>query len=224
MSKYVLELSKVTRTFFQGQKKLEVLKGVTFKLEAGKTAALVGPSGSGKTTLLHICGLLEAPDSGVLKIEGHDLSKVSDTHRTLLRNQKIGFVFQFHHLLPEFTALENVAMPVMIAGKSKKAAEEKAAILLKKVGLKDRMAHRPAQLSGGEQQRVAIARALVNDPTLLLADEPTGNLDPATAARVFDVFKSLVKDLSMTALIATHDQTLAKKLDGKLKLDGGQVH
>ena len=184
---------------------------------------MIAPSGTGKSTLLHIAGLLEAADEGDVIIEGQSIKELSEEQCTNLRNQKIGFVYQFHHLLPEFTALENVMMPLRIAGQKKKIACEKAQFFLQRLGLQDRLHNRPAELSGGEQQRVAIARALANDPVLLLADEPTGNLDPQTSQDVFALFLSLVREQNLSALIATHNHELARQMDRCVTLTAGKI-
>jgi lipoprotein-releasing system ATP-binding protein len=224
-----LRLQGVARTYAQGEGALEVFRNVNLALMPGELVALVGPSGAGKSSLLHMAGLLEAPSAGQVMIAGADASKLSERERTLLRRDTIGFVYQAHHLLPEFTALENVIMPQLIAGKSYKSAEIEARRLLDGLGLSQRLEHLPAQLSGGEQQRVAVARALANAPRLLLADEPTGNLDPRTAAGVFDALVTLVRSEGLAALVATHNLELAAKMDralilheGKL-LDGGKL-
>ena len=213
MSDPVLKLENIGRTFTQGQKKLLVLDSVALDIRPGEIVALLGPSGSGKSTLLQIAGLLEPPTTGTVRIADIDCSKARDGKRTEVRRDKIGFVYQFHHLLPEFSALENVMMPNLIAGISKAQAKQKATELLEKMGLKDRLSHRPAKLSGGEQQRVAIARALANDPVLLLADEPTGNLDEQTAEIVFKQFLDAVRDRQVAALVATHNTDLARRMD-----------
>jgi lipoprotein-releasing system ATP-binding protein len=218
-----LELKDVHRSFFQGRFPIDVLKGADLTLNAGEMVALTGPSGSGKSTLLQIAGLLEPPNKGDVLIEGHKVADKADQTRTLLRRNKVGFVYQFHHLLPDFTAVENLILPQMIAGRAKKDAELKAVWMLEKVGLKKRARHFPSELSGGEQQRVAIARALINDPVLLLADEPTGNLDPDTASEVFDLLLDTAKNAGLAALIATHDYTLAGKMDRSLKIEHGQI-
>lgn len=205
----VLELRKVERSFGD----LRVLSNIDLSLNAGETVALLGPSGSGKSSLLHIAGLLEAPSGGDVIVAGRETSALNDRDRTRLRRDELGFVYQFHHLLPEFDALGNVALPQMISGKSKKEAEEKANHLLELMGLSERTHHQPGQLSGGEQQRTAIARALANNPKVLLADEPTGNLDIKTSETVFDALLSLVRGEGLAALIATHDQTLARRMD-----------
>ena len=223
MSDVALELSGVTRSFSDAGRTLEVLTGVDLVLKPGEAVALVGPSGAGKSTLLHIAGLLEQPTGGVIRIAGDDAAKFDDKRRTALRLKQIGFVYQFHHLLPEFSAVENVAMPCMIAGQSRKAARAQATELLEQVGLAERLEHRPSQLSGGEQQRVAIARALANQPSLLLADEPTGNLDQETGDRVFQMLADLVRTRKLAALIATHDRSLAARLDRVVTIDGGKL-
>ena len=219
----VLVLEAVTRTFTQAGSSLEVLRGVSLAVDPGEMVALVGPSGAGKSTLLHIAGLLEPASSGTVKIDNADTSRMSDNERTRMRLRRLGFVYQFHHLLPEFSALENVMLPQMIAGASRRTAELRAERLLQMVGLSDRATHRPARLSGGEQQRVAIVRALANNPGLLLADEPTGNLDPKTAADVFDELQRIVRDAGLAAFIATHNSELAKRMDRILELRDGTV-
>ena len=219
----VLELKNVHRSFYQGRFPIDVLKGADLELKSGEMVALTGPSGSGKSTLLQIAGLLEPPNKGDVLIEGHKVKDKADNTRTLLRRNKVGFVYQFHHLLPDFTALENLILPQMIAGRVKKDAELKAMWMLEKVGLKKRVRHFPSELSGGEQQRVAIARALINDPVLLLADEPTGNLDPDTAAEVFDILLDTARNAGLAALIATHDYQLAAKMDRSLKIEHGKI-
>lgn len=213
----------ITKTFTQGGNKLNILNNLDLKLDGGEIAALVGPSGSGKSTLLQILGLLDKPTSGSLQIGDKNASKLGDKARTNLRLTDIGFVYQFHHLLPEFNALENVAMPQIILGVKKAEAHEKAAELLNTLGLKDRVTHRPSQLSGGEQQRVAIARALVNEPKLLFADEPTGNLDPETSEEVFEILMKQVRERNIGALIATHNHDLADQMSRVLELKAGKV-
>ncbi|MBM3554947.1 MAG: ABC transporter ATP-binding protein, partial [Alphaproteobacteria bacterium] len=208
MSEKALALEGVARRYAQGGGHLEVLKGADLALAPGEIVALIGPSGAGKSTLLHAAGLLEMPDEGKVKVGGRDCTGLSDGERTLVRRREIGFVYQFHHLLPEFTALENVVVPQMIAGRSRREARERARALLAPLGLTARESHRPARLSGGEQQRVAIARALANDPSVLLADEPTGNLDHRTADIVFGEFLGLARKRGLAALIATHNEDL----------------
>lgn len=223
MSKMVLALHNVVHTYREGEGALEVLRGATLEIGEGEIVALVGPSGAGKSTLLHIAGLLEAPTAGEVLIQDVPASHRADTMRTAMRRDKIGFVYQFHHLLAEFSAVENVAMPLRIAGVGKSEAEARARDLLTGLGLGERLVHRPAELSGGEQQRVAIARALANRPALLLADEPTGNLDPHTSARVFDGLVELTRKEGVAALIATHNFDLARTMDRAVTLEDGQV-
>lgn len=223
MNNAVLVLDGIGKTFKQGGNDLEVLRGASVGIERGETVALVGPSGAGKSTLLHIAGLLERPDVGEITMSGLACSKLTDGRRTELRRVMVGFVYQFHHLLPEFSALENVVVPQMIASVSKLVAEERARALLETVGLKDRVTHRPARLSGGEQQRVAIARALANRPHVLIADEPTGNLDHKTAERVFELLVTLSSDAGVAMLVATHNPDLAARMDRKLTIRGGRL-
>jgi len=213
MSNAVLELRGIRQSFKQVVGRLDVIVDANLQINAGEMVALIGPSGSGKSTLLHITGLLEKAVAGDVVIKGQSTSQMGDAERTALRRNSMGFVYQYHHLLPEFSALENVVLPQMIAGKSRAAAKPSAAQLLTKVGLGQRLDHRPAKLSGGEQQRVALARALANQPSILLADEPTGNLDIHTADGVFDLLMSLVRDSGVAAMIATHNIDLAKKMD-----------
>jgi lipoprotein-releasing system ATP-binding protein len=219
----VLELRDVRRSFSQGGQMLEVLKGVSFFLRAGEIVALTGPSGSGKSTLLHIAGLLERQGEGEVLIAGEPGGRLGDARRTQIRRQKLGFVYQYHHLLREFSALENVVLPQLIAGVPRRRARERARALLAMLGLAAREAHRPARLSGGEQQRVAIARALANEPLLLLADEPTGNLDHATAEAVFEALLEIVRRSGLAALIATHNPELAGRMDRRLALEDGRL-
>jgi lipoprotein-releasing system ATP-binding protein len=218
-----LQLRGVGRTYQSGAGPLEVLKGVDLDVWPGEVVGLIGPSGSGKSSLLHAAGLLEKPTHGDIWVAGRDCSKLSESRRTRVRLSEIGFVYQFHHLLPEFTALENVAMPCLIAGRRKAVARERAATLLTEMGLAERTHHQPAQLSGGEQQRVAIARALANAPKLILADEPTGNLDPDTAASVFKSLFALVRGQGVAALIATHNLELARYMDRVFALKDGHL-
>jgi lipoprotein-releasing system ATP-binding protein len=218
-----LELRGVRRTFKQAGTELRVLNGVDLVLRPGEVVALVGPSGAGKSTLLHVSGLLERPDGGTVLIAGEDCSSLPDERRTLLRRSEIGFVYQFHHLLPEFSAIENVMLPQMIAGVARRRAREKAAGLLDRVGLAPRVLHRPARLSGGEQQRVAIVRALANEPKILLGDEPTGNLDHATGESVMNTLLDLVRHTGLAALIATHNLELARRLDRIVVLEDGRL-
>ena len=218
-----LEMRGVRKVFRQAAVELAVLNGVDLALEPGQIVALVGPSGAGKSTMLHVAGLLERPDGGAVLIEGRDCGSLSDEHRTLLRRRALGFVYQFHHLLPEFSALENVMLPQMIAGVARAAARRKAEALLGRVGLAERLTHRPARLSGGEQQRVAIVRALANDPKILLADEPTGNLDHTTAASLMDTLIEIVRAQGLAALTATHNLELAGRLDRIVALEDGRL-
>jgi lipoprotein-releasing system ATP-binding protein len=217
----VLQLLELTRTFRQGDREIPVLRGASAELYPGQAVALVGPSGAGKSTLLHIAGLLETPDGGRVIVNGADCSRLGDNERTRVRRIEMGFVYQFHQLLPEFTALENVLMPQMIRGVGRRAGEARAKRLLSMLGLAERLDHRPAQLSGGEQQRTAIARALANAPKLLLADEPTGNLDPTTAGHVFHELLELIQHTGVAALMATHNLALAKRMHRVLRLEQG---
>ena len=218
-----LELRDVRKVFRQGNVELAVLNGIDVALAPGEIVALVGPSGAGKSTMLHVAGLLERPDGGAVLIEGRDCGSLSDEHRTMLRRRALGFVYQFHHLLPEFSAVENVMLPQMIAGVARADARRKAEALLGRVGLAERVAHRPARLSGGEQQRVAIVRALANDPKILLADEPTGNLDHTTAAGVMATLIDIARAHGLAALIATHNLELAARLDRTVILEDGRL-
>ena len=221
MSEPALELKGVQRRFSQGGSVLEVLRGADLTVGAGEVVALVGPSGAGKSTLLHIAGLLERPDAGVVRVAGADCSKLDDERRTALRRLHLGFVYQSHHLLPEFSAEENIVVPQMIAGVARRDAAMRAKELLGAMGLAARADHRPGQLSGGEQQRTAIARALANRPALLLADEPTGNLDPDTAEGVFAELMNLARSHGLAALIATHNPALASRMDRTVRLSHG---
>ncbi|MGE5202412.1 MAG: ABC transporter ATP-binding protein [Acidobacteriota bacterium] len=223
MSEPALALVGVVRTFRQAGEELQVLRGVSLSLAKGEIVALVGPSGAGKSTLLHAAGLLERPDGGAVRIDGRDCGRMSDNERTEMRRAKLGFVYQFHHLLPEFSALENVMVPQMIAGVGRRAARARARELLGMVGLAARESHRPARLSGGEQQRVAIVRALANRPSVLLGDEPTGNLDHRTADEVIGVLVDLVRRTGLAAMIATHNLEIARRLDRILALEDGVV-
>jgi lipoprotein-releasing system ATP-binding protein len=219
MSEAVLELARVTRTYPEGTGVLEIFSRLDLRLNAGELVALVGQSGAGKSSLLHIAGLLEAPTSGDVFVGGVSASSLPDNERTAIRRDTIGFVYQAHHLLPEFSALENVVLPQRIAGRNRADSERDAAHILTHLGL----GHRPSQLSGGEQQRVAIARALANRPKILLADEPTGNLDPRTAGGVFDALIDLVRSESLAALVATHNLELARRMDRVLVLQDGKL-
>ena len=224
MSEPVLSLVHVQRYFGEGHARLDVFTDASMALMRGELIALVGTSGSGKSSLPHIAGLLEEPNSGEIIIDGREMSKASERDRTATRRDEIGFVYQFHHLLPEFTALENVVMPQIIAGVSKTNARKRATDLLGRLGLDKRVKHRPSELSGGEQQRVAIARAVANSPKVLLADEPTGNLDPKTAEGVYDELVKLIADEGLTALIATHNMELAQQMDRVIQMENGVLH
>ncbi|MGQ0742351.1 MAG: ABC transporter ATP-binding protein [Alphaproteobacteria bacterium] len=219
----ILRLQSVTRVYRQGTNDLLVFRDVSLAVRPGEIVALVGPSGAGKSSLLHIAGLLEAPSAGEVYIAGVAATRLREKDRTRLRRDTLGFVYQFHHLLPEFTALENVALPQMIAGRSWHDAAKEAERLLSMVGLAQRLEHRPSKLSGGEQQRVAIARALANHPRVVLADEPTGNLDPKTAGQVFQVLLDMARAANLSALVATHNIELATKLDRTLLLHDGRL-
>jgi lipoprotein-releasing system ATP-binding protein len=219
----LLKIEGLEKTFQQAENTLTIFKNLDLKVEAGELVALVGQSGSGKSTLLQIAGLLDKPTAGTIKIAGRHVQKLSEAERTKTRLSTIGFIYQFHHLLPEFSAVENVAMPQIIAGVNKLEAREKAAGILGTLGLGKRLDHRPGQLSGGEQQRVAIARALGNNPKLLLADEPTGNLDPGTSAEVFDLLLDQARVRGIGALIATHNMQLADQMDRALELSNGRI-
>ncbi len=218
-----LELKKVVKSFKQGSQTLDVLRGVDLDIMPGEIVALIGPSGSGKSTMLQIAGLLDKPSGGDIYLDGQNCSKLGDAMRTSLRRDYLGFVYQYHNLLADFDATENVMLPQLIGGTSMKEAKEKSQWLLSRLGLEKRLKHRPAELSGGEQQRVAIARALANAPKLLLADEPTGNLDPKTAEVVFAELLSIVKETHLSALIATHNFELADKMDRRVRLDEGKL-
>lgn len=223
MSEAVLTLSAIKRGYREGPARVEVLKGADLSINRGEMVALVAPSGAGKSTLLHVAGLLEKPDAGDVHIEGKLLGDIDEAGRTALRRSTIGFIYQFHHLLPEFTALENVVMPQLIRGFPKREAEVRGRELLGVLGLEPRLNHRPAELSGGEQQRVAIARALANGPALLLADEPTGNLDPKTSDTVFSALSALVRGAGVGALVATHNLELAGRMDRRVTIVDGLV-
>lgn len=218
-----LQLLDIRKSYQQGKRRIRVLDGVNFRVKCGEAVALIGPSGAGKSTLLQIIGLLEKPDSGEIFINGVPTVRLNDRGRTALRRTAIGFVYQYHHLLPEFSARENILLPQLIKGKDSKQAGKRADYLLDLVGLSDRGAHRPSELSGGEQQRVAIARALANEPGLLLADEPTGNLDPVTSDKVFKLLMALVQSEGLSALVATHDHHLAQQMNRILHFENGRV-
>ncbi|MEM6554587.1 MAG: ABC transporter ATP-binding protein [Pseudomonadota bacterium] len=219
----VLELRDIVREYQSEAGVLKVLEGANLVLNPGELVGLVGPSGSGKSTLLHTAGLLEKPEGGQVFLEGEDCMSLNDTGRTRLRREKLGFVYQFHHLLPEFNARDNVAMPLMVGGLSRRKARVKADALLVDMGLSERLTHQPGQMSGGEQQRVAIARALVNDPRLVIADEPTGNLDPATTERVFESLIRMARSEGAAVLVATHNMALTQHMDRVLTLKGGKL-
>ena len=223
MSSPVVRIAGLTRSFEQGGVTIDVLRGVDLSVAKGEIVALLGPSGSGKSTLLQAVGLLEGGFTGSIAIAGEEAARLDDDGRTRLRREAIGFVYQFHHLLPDFTAIENVVLPQLVAGKSKAEAEARATELLSALGLAQRLDHRPSQLSGGEQQRVAVGRALANKPELVLADEPTGNLDEATADRVFDQLLKLVRGEGSSALIATHNERLAHAMDRVVRLHEGRL-
>lgn len=223
MADSALVLDRVERRYKQGESTLDILRGASLTLWPGQSVALVAPSGTGKSTLLHLAGLLERPDGGEILVGDEPTATMNDAARTAMRRSRIGFVYQAHHLLPEFSALENVMMPQMIAGLTRAEAAKRAAELLAYLGLGERTSHRPAELSGGEQQRVAIARAVANAPGLLLADEPTGNLDPKTADHVFATLTTLVKATGLAALIATHNMDLAARMDRRVTLADGLV-
>jgi len=224
MSDAMLSLEGITKAYNKGKPaEVQVLRGASLTVARGEVVALVAPSGAGKSTLLHIAGLLDTADSGQMRLDGTDLAGLSDRARTEARRRDVGFIYQFHHLLPEFTALENIALPQLANGVSTSNAQARAQELLEKVGVGHRAHHRPAALSGGEQQRVAFCRALANRPRLLLADEPTGNLDPATSDQVFGALMDLVRDTGLSALIATHNMELAAKMDRIVRLDAGKV-
>lgn len=219
----ILEARKVRKSFHQGSREVVVLRGVDLELQKGRSLAIIGVSGAGKSTLLHILGGLDKPDDGEVRVEGESLWGMSSTRRSLLRNESMGFVYQFHHLLPEFTALENVAMPLLIRGDSASMAKNKSADLLKRVGLGERLDHKPGELSGGERQRAAVARALVGRPRVILCDEPTGNLDEATSDQVYGQMLELNQELGTGILLVTHDRNLAARMDEQFELHLGHL-
>jgi len=224
MSDWALDLSAIDKGYNRGKpSEVIVLRGATVQVAAGEVVALVAPSGAGKSTLLHIAGLLDTPDAGHVRLSGRDMTGLSDHERTGARREQIGFIYQFHHLLPEFSALENIVLPQLANGMEPRAADARAMDLLTRTGIAARAGHRPAALSGGEQQRVAFCRALANAPRLLLADEPTGNLDPATSDQVFATLMQVVRETGLSALIATHNLDLAARMDRIVRLDNGQV-
>lgn len=222
MNDLTLNLTGLTKAYNSGKpNEVRVLQGASLDVQPGEVVALVAPSGAGKSTLLHIAGLLDTPDAGSVMIQGTDMANLSDRKRTAIRRSTVGFIYQFHHLLPEFSALENIVLPQLANGVAGRVAEARAMALLDKVGIADRASHRPAALSGGEQQRVAFCRALANEPALLLADEPTGNLDPDTSDRVFDALMTLVRDTGLAAVIATHNLELAARMDRQVRMTAG---
>jgi lipoprotein-releasing system ATP-binding protein len=224
MSEFALELAGIEKCYNRGKpSQVSVLNGATLEVKRGEVVALVAPSGAGKSTLLHIAGLLDAPDEGSVALAGRNMVGLGDRARTEARREQVGFIYQFHHLLPEFTALENVVIPQLANGVDRAEAEDRAMALLRHVGVAARAAHRPAAMSGGEQQRVAFCRALANGPRLLLADEPTGNLDPATSDQVFGALMNLVRETGLAALIATHNMELAARMDRVVRLEKGRV-
>jgi len=224
MNDFALEVHGITKAYNHGKpNEVNVLHGIDLSVKTGEVVALVAPSGAGKSTLLHIAGLLDTPDSGTVAISGRDMTALSDRKRTAVRRDEVGFIYQFHHLLPEFTARENIVLPQLANGASEAAANARANDLLARVGIAERGDHRPAALSGGEQQRVAFCRALANQPTLLLADEPTGNLDPDTSDRVFDALMELVRGTGLSAVIATHNLELAARMDRIVRLSSGRL-
>lgn len=223
MSNEIVQCVDLCKSYHDGQICIEVLKGIDFSIKSGERIAIVGPSGSGKSTLLHLLGGLDKPTTGTVTLQGVDWQSLSEKKRCMLRNRNLGFIYQFHHLLPEFTALENVAMPLLLTGESIASAGEKAQIILEAVGLAERTTHKPSQLSGGERQRVAIARALVHRPHCMLADEPTGNLDYETAVKIFELMMQLNEQFQTALVIVTHDMVLAKKMDKIIHLQAGQL-
>jgi lipoprotein-releasing system ATP-binding protein len=223
MSEVVMKLVDVKKSFFQAEQEIEILKGASLEIKKSEMVALIGPSGSGKTTILQIAGLLDCPTYGTVLINEIDASKASDKMRTKIRKNNVGFVYQFHHLLPEFSAIENVALPLLIQKKSKEESFSAAQKILEEVGLFDRINHKPAELSGGQQQRVAIARAIVTKPSLILADEPTGNLDSEFSEKIFTLLQNLVKSYKIACLVVTHNLELAKKTDRVISIKNGII-
>ena len=216
-----IKINNLHKYFVKGDTTVDVLKGIDFNIDSGETVAITGPSGSGKTTFLQILGLLDTPSDGSVSINGKDESKSKESRKSSLRNQYFGFIYQFHHLIPEFTALENVMMPLLVSNQSITASKEKSTRILDKIGMHHRLNHKPNELSGGECQRVAIARALVNEPRFILADEPTGNLDPEASSIIFNQFMELRDTVGSGLILVTHDQALAEKMSMTYKIDGG---
>lgn len=218
----IIEITNLTKVYGDGVE-VRALDDLSLEIKRGEFLAIIGPSGSGKSTLLHMIGILDTPTSGTILIDGQDVTSMSEDKRSKARNNMLGFIFQYHHLLPDFTALENVMMPLLIAGKSKKQAREIAEELLREVGLEDRMDHKPAQLSGGQSQRVAVARALANDPMIVIGDEPTGNLDSKSSQMIYDLLRKLNKERNQTFILVTHDEQMAKRTDRIVRLVDGRV-
>jgi lipoprotein-releasing system ATP-binding protein len=220
--KYIIEIRDLTKIYGDGVE-IRALDGVNLNIERGEFIAIVGPSGSGKSTLLNQIGILDTPTSGTILLDGIDVTKMSDKQRSTTRNQKLGFIFQYHHLLPDFNALENVMMPLLINGIKRSKAKESARLMLEEVGLGDRMDHRMTQLSGGQNQRVAIARALVNKPSIVIGDEPTGNLDTKASENIYELLRRLNREHSQTFILVTHDERMAAKTDRIIRLEDGRV-
>lgn len=223
MSEFVIRAQGLSRSFFQGRAELKVLNAVDFEVRPGEQVAILGASGVGKSTLLHLLGGLDKPTAGSVEVAGEDMARADETRRAAIRNRHLGFVYQFHHLLAEFTALENVAMPLLIAGHSASEAASEAAALLGRVGLGERLTHKPGELSGGERQRAAVARALINRPACVLGDEPTGNLDERNADQVYELMLELNREFQTSVVLVTHDPQLARRMDRRLEMTGGQL-